>query len=168
MHSPISDIRIDKEGLWFYRGMEMSRRDIIRLFYRHLQQDASGGYLIEIGRQRYPVDVEDTAYAVWAAYRTESRNGIEESICLVLSDDSIESLDSSTLRIGKDNIPYCRVKNRRFDARFSRPSYYQLAEYVQYDPSRDAYFLGSVEIQELYRSERQESLLPRELDGPGM
>jgi len=50
MNHSISDIHIDKDGLWFYRGMEMTRRDIVRLFYRHLKRDESGGYLIEIGR----------------------------------------------------------------------------------------------------------------------
>jgi hypothetical protein len=59
---PESDIRIDADGVWFYRGTEMIRREIIDLFYQHLRQDESGHYVIEIGQQRYPVDVEDTAF----------------------------------------------------------------------------------------------------------
>jgi len=60
-HLPVSDIRIDTEGVWSYKGMEMSRRDIVELFYRSLRRNESGRYFIEIGRQQYPVDVEDTA-----------------------------------------------------------------------------------------------------------
>jgi hypothetical protein len=63
---PESDIRIDAEGVWFYRGAEMTRREIITLFYQNLRQDDSGRYFIEIGPQQYPVDVEDTAYVVWS------------------------------------------------------------------------------------------------------
>jgi len=129
---PISDIRIDKEGSWSYGGVAMSRQDIVALFYRHLRQDRSGRCFIEIGRQRYPVEVEDTAYVVWA-FRIP---------CLLLSDGSVEQLDPGTLRIGRGNIPYCKVKKGRFEARFSRSGYYQLAAHMEYDPLRDAFFIS--------------------------
>jgi hypothetical protein len=137
MSSYISDIRIDSEGIWFYKDMEMSRRDIVALFYKHLVHDASGGYFIEIGFQRYPLDVEDTAYVVWSAILNDAEN----SIILVLSDYTAESLVPSTLRIGNECMPYCKVKDGRFDARFSRPAYYSLAERIELDPQRDAYYL---------------------------
>ena len=140
--APAGEIRIDKEGLWFYRGMEMSRRDIIRLFYRHLRKDESGRYAIEIGKQHYPVKVEDTAYIVWAVCWIDGDEAAEESIRLLLSDDSIEPLDPGTLRIGREGIPYCRVKNGCFDARFTRSSYYRLAERVQFDALCRSYFIS--------------------------
>jgi hypothetical protein len=130
---PESDIRIDAEGVWSYRGAEMIRREIIRLFYQHLRQDDSGGCFIEIGQQRYPVYVEDTAFVVWALSWAENRDGEEECAYLLLSDESIEKLNPGTLRIAENNIPYCRVRNGGFEARFSRSSYYRLAERVQYD-----------------------------------
>jgi uncharacterized protein len=136
------DIRIDQDGLWFYKGMEMSRRDIVRLFYRHLRRDEPGRYAIVIGKQRYPVDVEDTAYVVWAVYWIDSNEAMEECIQLLLSDDSIEPLNPDTLRIGKGGIPYCVVKNGGFEARFSRSSYYRLAERIQYDARRGSYFIS--------------------------
>ena len=120
----------------------MSRRDIISLFYRHLRRDASGRCVIEIGRQRCRVEVEDTAYVVWAVRWAGHGDGEEDRASLLLSDGSLEPLDPGTLRIGKDNIPYCRVKNGCFDARFSRSGYYQLAGRVEHDPSRDAYFIS--------------------------
>jgi hypothetical protein len=132
-----SGIRIDREGLWSYKGNDIPRRDIVRLFYQNLRQDESGLYFIEIGSQRCSVEVEDTAFTVWAVHRNQS----DESIHLLLSDDSVEELDPGTLRIGHDNVPYCRVKNSGFDARFSRSSYYQLAEHIKYDPPRNAHYL---------------------------
>jgi hypothetical protein len=135
------DIWIDKEGIWYYRGAEMFRRDIVRLFYKHLIKDASGKYLIEMDDDRCYVDVEDKAYVVKAVYRFDAENGSGESIYLLLSDDDLEKLEMETLTISESNIPYCSVKNRQFKARFSRASYYQLAQFIHHDPDRDAYFI---------------------------
>jgi uncharacterized protein len=136
----MSDIRIDREGVWFYKGTEMSRRDIINYFYQHLLRDESG-YFIQVGHQRCRVDVEDTAYVVRAVYWTGVGNNLEENARLLLSDDSIEELDPETLRIGQENILYCGVKARRFDARFSTSSYHHLAENIRYDALNDSYFI---------------------------
>jgi hypothetical protein len=136
-----SDLRIDREGLWYYRGAEMTRREIIRLFYRNLTRDESGKYFIKIGTQNYPVDVEDTAYVIWSVrYSGKSKNA-GEYIDLLLSDDSTERLDPGTLTIGADNIPYCRVLNGRFEARFSKSANYALAECIRYNSQTDSYYL---------------------------
>ena len=138
---PNCDILINKEGVMFYRGVEILRRKTVALFYQHLQMDAAGRYLIEIGKERCYVSVEDTAYAVCAVSRADGRSGAEECFHLLLSDDSTEKLNIDTLRIGKENVLYCKVKNDRFEARFSRPGYYQLAAHVDYDPLNNAYFI---------------------------
>jgi len=144
MESPIAscDIWIDKEGIWYYRGAEMFRRDIVNLFYRHLIKDDSGRYRIEMDDESCYVDVEDTAFVVKAVYRFEAENGSGDSIYLLLSDDDLEKLEIETLTISESNIPYCSVKNRQFEARFSKASYYQLAQYICHDPDRDAYFIS--------------------------
>ena len=139
---PESDIRIDTEGVWFYQGAEMTRREIITLFYQNLRQDDSGCYFIEIGRQQYPVHVEDTAYVVWSIYWCRDGTGFQECVYILLSDNTLEKLNPETLRIGRDNIPYCRIKNQRYEARFSRASYYKLAERLQHDPANDSYFIS--------------------------
>ena len=139
---PSSDIRINAEGEWFHRGLEMTRRGVVRMFYKHLRQDASGGCFFEFGQERYSVHVEDTAFVVWGLRWAEARDGERECAYLLLSDDSIEKLDPGTLRIRKNNIPYCRVKNGAFEARFSRSSYYQLAERVQYNSVLNAYIIS--------------------------
>ena len=136
------DIWIDKEGIWYYRGAEMFRRDIVRLFYKHLTRDPSGKYLIEMDDDRCYVGVEDKAYVVKAVYCLESEKGSGEGIYLLLSDDDLEELDMETLRIDENNIPYCWVKNRQFEARFSKPSYYQLAQFIHHDPDCDAFFIA--------------------------
>jgi len=137
----MSDLRIDREGKWFYGEREMSRQDIVALFYRHLIMDEFGSFFVEIREQSYPVEIEETAYVIWAVYARGAAGTADGRTYLLLSDDSVEELDVATLRIGENNVPYCKVKNGGFDARFATSSYYQLAELVQYDESRDRYFL---------------------------
>ena len=140
--NPGNDIRIDMEGDWFYRGVKMTRKDIVLLFGRHLEQDASGGYFIRIGPQIRRVEVEDTPFVVRAVYRADACGAGGDALDLLLSDDSLEPLNPGTLRIGKNCIPYCKIKNGSFDARFSRSGYYQLAEHIKHDPYRDAFFIS--------------------------
>ena len=40
---PPSFIRIDKEGVWYYKGNEMFRKDIVKLFYQNLKRDEQEG-----------------------------------------------------------------------------------------------------------------------------
>ena len=65
------DIRIDKEGLWYYKGAHMFRKEILNIFFDHLRIDECGKYLIELGPECCYVDVEDTAFVVVAVYKTK-------------------------------------------------------------------------------------------------
>jgi len=57
-----------------------------------------------------------------------------------------------------DRAHYCKVKDGRFDARFSRTGYYQLADHIEYDPRRDAYFI-SVMDKKFYIAMDQDSAM---------
>ena len=99
-----SEIKIDKEGIWYYKGAHMFRRDILCVFFEHLQIDECGKYLIELEEERYYLDVEDTAFVVGAVYKTQLPDDDRYQIDVLLSDDSCEKLEMSSLNIGKDNI----------------------------------------------------------------
>jgi hypothetical protein len=131
-------IYIDKEGRWFHKGVEMIHREFIRLFYEHMEIDSRGRYIINWGGDRCYVEVEDTPFVV---RRTKFKRGDQDNsrFILFLCDDSQEDLSPETLFIGDSNVLYCRVKNRTFPARFDRPAYYQLAEYIQEEDN--TYFL---------------------------
>jgi hypothetical protein len=137
-----SDIRIDKEGVWYYKGAHMFRKEILCVFFEHLKIDECGKYLIELKEERYYIDVEDTAFVVGAVYKTKLPDNGRYQIDVLLSDDSCEKLEMSSLHIGKDNVLYCRVKEGKFAARFSRNSYYQLAEFIEQSENGSYYFIN--------------------------
>ena len=123
-------ITIDKEGRWFHKGAEMVHREFIRLFYENMELDEKGRYVIHWRGERCRVEVEDTAFVVLRVDKLQDR------VLLSLSDDTREPLAVESLFAGKDHVMYCRVKEGRFPARFTRPAYYQLAEHIEEDGGR--------------------------------
>ena len=137
-----SDIRIDKEGVWYYKGAHMFRKEILSVFFEHLQIDECGKYLIELKEECYYLDVEDTAFVVGAVYKTHLPDDSRVQIDILLNDDSCEILEMSSLYTGRDNVLYCRVKEGKFTARFSRNSYYQLAEFIEQSENGSHFFIN--------------------------
>jgi len=137
-----SDIRIDKEGVWYYKGAHMFRKEILSIFFEHLKVDECGKYLIELGEENCYLDVEDTAFVISAVYKTKLPDDGRFQIDVLLSDDTCEKLGMKSLYIGGDNVLYCRVKEGKFTARFSRKSYYQLAEFIEHSENGNHYFIN--------------------------
>jgi uncharacterized protein len=136
------DIKIDKEGTWYYRGAHMFRKNILSIFFENIKIDEGGKYLIELDGECCYLDVEDTAFVVAAVSKKRQDQDTKDHLYILLSDDSWEKLDLNTLHVGKDNVLYCRAKNGKFPARFSRNSYYQLAEFIEQEEKRNCYFIN--------------------------
>jgi len=136
-------IYVDKEGAWFHKGAPIIHRELLVLFYQSLHQDDDGRYIIRLKDQVCCLDVEDTPFVI---LRTEfsAAGGDGEKDCFILHliDDTKEELDPKTLSIGAGNVLYCKIRGGSFTARFSRPSYYQLAGYVREEPETGRYFLS--------------------------
>ncbi|HDQ04969.1 MAG TPA: DUF1285 domain-containing protein [Deltaproteobacteria bacterium] len=136
-----SEIKIDKEGIWYYRGAHMFRKEFLCIFFENIKIDEKGKYLIELGDERCYLDVEDTVFVVNAVYKGKHPDGRLECLYIFLTDDTMEILDLKSLRIGENNVPYCRIKKGKFKARFSRRSYYQLAEFIEQSFNEKEYFI---------------------------
>jgi hypothetical protein len=134
-------IKIDKEGIWYYNGAEMFRKDIVNLFYEGLKRDEAGQYRIELGDDWCFIEVEDVPFVVKAVNKSGSKGTESETIEIYLNNENSEKLDPSSLRVGKDNVLYCTVKEGEFDARFSRAAYYQIADYIEHDKEKNSYFI---------------------------
>ncbi|MFZ1982176.1 MAG: hypothetical protein WAU61_12780 [Smithella sp.] len=136
------EIKIDKDGIWYYNGAHMFRKEILSIFFQSLRIDECGRYLIELGPERCYLHVEDTAFVVAAVYKTKLPGNGREHIDILLNDDSCEKLETNSLYTGGDNVLYCRVKEGGFTARFSRNSYYQLAEFIEQSENGANFFIN--------------------------
>ena len=119
-------LRIDRDGDWLHEDEAVTHEGILANLRDNLRVDAEGHYL-QIGPVRVAVEVEDAPFAI---LRVE-REG--EGLVLTVNDLSREPLAPSTLRFGAGGVPYCRVKDGRFEARLSRAATYQLLLHVEYD-----------------------------------
>lgn len=129
------ELRIDREGRWFHEGIEIVREDIRNYFSRHLVQNGDGGYSVRIGKDECNVIVDDAPFVVVRV--TEEPEGM---LTLLLNDGDEAQLDPNTLEFRNSNVPYCRIRTG-LSARFSRPAYYQLAEFIEYSEETERFHL---------------------------
>ncbi len=135
-------IYVDKEGNWFHNDAPIIHREVLALFYESLDIDEQGRYIISFKGQICRLDVEDTPYVIVRTdFVSGSSHGEEDRFVLRFTDDSKEDLAPETLLIGPEHVLYCKIRGGKFKARFSRPGYYQLAQYFQEEPETGRYFL---------------------------
>ena len=121
-------IAVDREGVWFHEGEEVTHAGMLANLQRDLRRDAQGYYL-QVGAVRVPVDVADTPFVVVRVERDGDR------LTMILNDLSREPLDPETLRFSDNGTPYSSVKGGMFEGRWSRAATYQLLQQVEPDAS---------------------------------
>jgi hypothetical protein len=88
------------------------------------------------------VEVEDAPFVVMTLEFVSPGPAGEEEVWITLNDETREKLAPETLRIGPGNIPYCKVRNGLFEARFSRNAYQVLLPHIQPDEPGNQFFLS--------------------------
>ncbi len=121
-----SKIRFGRDGVWYADGEPIANERIARLFSENLVRQEDGSYRIEIGFDRAPVEVEDTAYVV-----VQVEGDPDSGFQVLLNDGTVEPLSLDTVHIGDGHVLYGRVKGGRERARFLRAAYYQLSPYIE-------------------------------------
>jgi len=141
---PPCGIFIDREGDWYYRESTMQRADIVSHLCQHLRREESSGlYIIELGKQRCYLEVEDTPLVVTSVlYREEREEDDQEELFLSIKHlRTKQPLNPKTLWVGRENVLYCKVMEDTIPARFLRPAYYQLAEFIHEDKEKHRFYL---------------------------
>jgi hypothetical protein len=135
-------LKIDKEGRLFFQGEEITHRKTYLLYCRNLTRDESGRIVLRLGREQCPVELEDAPFVVKTIEFVPSGLDGQEAIWLTLNDETKEKLVPVTLRIGPENVPYCKVKEGMFEARFSRNAYQLLIPHIQQEGKENRFFLS--------------------------
>lgn len=123
-----SDMRIDRDGTWFYRGSPIGRAEMVRLFSTVLRREPDGRHVLVTPAEKLDIEVEDAPF-IATTLQSEGA-GRERRIAFALNTGDIVLLDADhplILREGADGPrPYVDVRSR-LEARIARPVYYELA-----------------------------------------
>ncbi len=127
----VFDIRINRDGLWFYHGTPIGRRELVKLFASVLRRDSDGRYLLETPAEKGVIEVEDVPF-VAVELTAEGTGRAQKLIFRTNIDENVVADTDHPLRIFTDPTtgepsPYIEVRGG-LEARLARPVYYELVE----------------------------------------
>jgi len=125
------NIRIDSDGLWFYHGSPIGRKELVRLFASVLSIDNEGRYWLTTPAERGQIIVEDVPFM---AVEMTVRGKNEDSILRFRTnvDDEITADSTHPIRVEinpetKEPSPYIMVRDG-LEARLTRAVFYQMVD----------------------------------------
>jgi hypothetical protein len=120
-----SGIRLDGDGRFWHEGAEVTHHGLRAAFWRWLDRNADGRYVLRLDAKRFVyLDVDDAPFVV------RSLRWQDDRALLRLSDDAEEELAYKTLRISPSGAVYAKVKGERFDARLSTGAWGTLGQRI--------------------------------------
>lgn len=128
-HCGRSDMRIARDGTWFYRDSPIDRPAMVRLFASVLRREADGSHVLVTPVEKLTIEVEATAFR--ATQMTMAGDGENRRIGLTLDsgDALIVGPDHPLTIVDTAEGPSPRVAVRfGLEAELNRPLYYELAE----------------------------------------
>jgi hypothetical protein len=138
------ELRIDRDGVWHYRGSPITRLPLVKLFASVLRLAPDGSYWLVTPAEQGRIEVEDVPFvAVELAaegtgreQRVRVRTNLDEWVMLG-ADHPLRLVPAA----GGAEVPYVRVRDR-LDARLVRSVFYHLVELAEPAPAADNGILG--------------------------
>ena len=123
------DMRIGRDGTWFYHGSPIGRNRLVKLFARVLRRDSEGVYWLETPAEKGRVEVDDAPFV--AVELTVSGAGEGQDLRFRTNlDDAVTADADHPIHVTFDPVtgepsPYIHVRDG-LDALIARPVYYEL------------------------------------------
>ena len=128
-HCGDSQMRIARDGTWYYRGSPIGRPAMVRLFASVLRREADGSHVLVTPIEKLAIEVESTAFR--ATQMTMAGSGEQRRIGLTLdSGDALivgASHPLSMIETADGLSPRVAVRFG-LEAELARPLYYDLAD----------------------------------------
>ncbi len=133
------NIRIGRDGTWFYRGSPINRLPLVKLFASVLRRGDDGTYLLVTPVERGTILVEDAPFvAIDMDIGTEKVSDCEERTKLTFRtnlDEMMVAGPDHPIRVEIDSqtgepCPYIRVRDG-LDALIARPVFYRMVEMAE-------------------------------------
>ena len=122
------DMRIARDGTWFYQGTPIGRPAMVRLFSTLLRREADGNYVLVTPVEKVRIQVEDAPFmALLAGRKGEGRDQHIQFTTNV--GDVVEAGAEHPIRVvtaeNGEPAPYVHVRGR-LEARIARAAFYDL------------------------------------------
>ncbi|MEQ8193491.1 MAG: DUF1285 domain-containing protein [Rhodospirillales bacterium] len=124
-------MRIDRDGVWYYRGSPIARQELVKLFSSVLKRDESGEFWLITPAEKGTIEVEDAPFI--GVELQAAGSGEDQVIEIRINTDDIVTIDADhPLEIDfapgtGEPSPYITVRDG-LKARLARPVYYELVE----------------------------------------
>ncbi len=125
------NIRIARDGTWFYHGSPITRKPLVKLFASVLRRDGAGRYLLVTPVERGLIDVDDAPFTAIAV--TASGAGRAQRLVFRTNlDEDVVAGPGHPIRVAEhpdtgEPSPYLHVRDG-LEALIARPVFYQLVE----------------------------------------
>lgn len=125
------DIRIARDGTWFYRGTPIGRRPLVKLFASVLRRDADGAFYLVTPAEKLRIRVDDAPFV--AVEMEHDGHGRGQRLVFRTNVDDVVAADREhPISVVHDAAsgapsPYVLVRSG-LRALIARPVYYRLVE----------------------------------------
>jgi hypothetical protein len=125
------DIRIARDGTWFYHGSPIGRKPLVKLFASVLRRESDGDYWLVTPVEKARIKVDDAPFVV-VELRAQG-NGRDMRLEMRTNLDDWVPVDGDhPIRVDHDAVtaepsPYLRVRDG-LDALIARSVFYELVE----------------------------------------
>jgi hypothetical protein len=130
------DMRIARDGAWFYRGSPIGRLPLVKLFASVLRREADGRYWLVTPAERGRVEVDDVPFLA-VAVTVEGEGRDQQLIFRTNLDEFVTAGPDNPLRVetaaSGEPAPYILVRDG-IEARLARPVFYELVELGTEEP----------------------------------
>ncbi|MET1026423.1 MAG: DUF1285 domain-containing protein [Dongiaceae bacterium] len=121
------DMRIARDGTWFYCGSPINRKPLVKLFSTVLRREDDGQYWLVTPAERGRVQVDDAPFT--AVEVTASGTGRSQILRFRTNvDDEVTVGAAHPIRVGASKVPYVLVRPG-LEALILRSVYYHLVDY---------------------------------------
>lgn len=127
------DMRIARDGNWFYMGTPIGRMPLVKLFSSVLRYDGDGKYFLVTPVEKIGLKVDDVPFVGVELDKITQDDGLDALVLRTNVDDIVVISQDHPLRFHVDEetgglTPYCLIRGQ-LEARLGRPLLYQLADF---------------------------------------
>lgn len=139
------DLRITRNGTWYYHGSSIRRKQLIKLFASILIRDEKGEFWLETPAEKCRIQVEDAPFV--AVFMDVVGKGREQIIKFLTNvDEQVIATQENPIWVDIDPesfepSPYVLVR-KGLQALISRAVFYELVELGVEEESPEGKFLG--------------------------